>query len=342
LYTLAGAGLALGGFGAARGLHSLPSRDPAAEERYRKLEAALLEANGVGAVSRFVDVTQPPLKVHVLEAGRGEPVLFVHGGNSVAIGWLPLLAKLRSGFHLFAPDRPGCGLTSMFDYQGVDLRAHGAAFIGGVLDALGLPRASLIGNSMGGFFAMAFAIAHPERVTKLVLLGEPAGANGDPSRFHRLVGTRGVNTLLYSTVMRPPHDAAGVRKSLARGKLVAHPDRVPEPLLECLAAGATLPGAVVSWITMVERAFEPAGAGLFAKKTTATYALRPDLSKLTAPTLFLWGDQDPLGTPDVGRELASRMPDARVEVVADAGHLPWLDQADFCAARITAFLSGKA
>ncbi|HEX9102087.1 MAG TPA: alpha/beta hydrolase, partial [Polyangia bacterium] len=293
----------------------------------------------VTAAARFVQLREPPLSVHVHELGSGDPVLFIHGGNSVAIGWLPLLTRLQSRFRLIVPDRPGCGLTSQFSYLGVDLRAHGAAFVGGVLEALDLPRAALIGNSMGGFFATSFALAHPERVSKLVLIGEPAGSAKMPVAFHRLVGTRGLNTLIYSTALRPPRGAADMRKSLARGHLVADPSRVPDPLLECLSEGARLPGAVQSWMTMVERAFEPAGAGLFARRVKLTYALRPELPRLAVPTLFLWGDRDPLGPPTLGGEMAALMPHGKLEVVSDAGHLPWLDQPDFCADRIASFLA---
>ena len=333
-----GVGLAGGSVASYRGLHTLPPRDPDADERFRRKQDALLEAAAIPASSRFVDVRDPALRVHVLDVGQGDPVLMVHGGNSVAIGWLPLLERLHPHFHLLAPDRPGCGLTSQFDYQGVDLRSHGAAFIAGTLDALGIARASIVGNSMGGFFAMAFALAHPDRVAKLVLLGEPAGSKRSPVMFHKLVGTRGVNTLLYSTALRPPHDAAAQRKALARGHLVTDANRVPEPLLDCMAEGAQLPGATVSWITMVERAFDPPAAGIFANKTTVTYSLRPELSKLVAPTLFLWGDEDPLGPPTLGEEMAAMMPNAKVTVVRDAGHLPWLDHPDFCAEQISAFL----
>ncbi len=336
--SIAGAGLAGGSIASYLGLHSLPPRDPEADARFGGKQKALLEAAGVPATSRYVEVRDPPLRVHVLEAGQGDPVLMVHGGNSVAIGWLPLLERLHPAFHLFAPDRPGCGLTTLFDYQGVDLRAHGAAFIAGTLDALGITRASLIGNSMGGFFAMAFALAHPGRVAKLALLGEPAGSSQVSSLFHRLVGTRGLNTLLYSTVLRPPRDAAAARAGMARAKLVAASGRVSEALLDCLAEGARLPGAVVSWITMVERASDRPSAAIFGGRSAVTYALRPELAKLTAPTLFLWGDKDPFGSPELGREMAGMMPRAKVIEVKDAGHLPWLDQPDFCAEQVGTFL----
>jgi pimeloyl-ACP methyl ester carboxylesterase len=312
---------------------------PAAQ--FRAAQDAVLAETGVAAKASFIDVEAPPLRVQLLEAGAGVPVVMIHGGNSVAASWAPLLPRLSESFHLLMPDRPGCGLTTMFYYRGVDLRRHGPEFIGGVLDSLGLDRVALIGNSMGGFFAMAFAIDHPERVSALVLTGEPAGADGNPRLFHRLVGTRGINAFLYATALSPAKDAAGARAGLMKGRLVAQPGRVSETLYECFAAGARLPGATRSWRTMVERVFVPAGLGLFARRTTATHALLPQLERLVAPTLLLWGDKDPLGTVETGRAIADAMPNARLTVVSDASHLVWLDQPDFCADAILDFLNAS-
>ena len=319
----------------------------AKQEAFRRRQEAALAELGVATSSTFIDIESPPLRVQLLEAGAGDPVLMVHGGNSVAASWGPLIELLAPRFHLLMPDRPGCGLTSpSFDYRGVDLRTHGADFVRAVLDAVGHRRLAIVGNSMGGYFAMAFALAHPDRVSKLVLLGEPAGSSSARDLgshfYHRATGTRGLNALLYATALRPPQDAAGAREGLARGHLVADPNRVSEALLACFAAGARLPGASRAWRTMVERVFVPPGRGLFAKKMALSYALLPELDRLTAPTLFLWGDKDPLGAPDDGRRMADRMPNARLQVVEDASHLVWLDQPETCAEAMADFLSEDA
>jgi 2-hydroxy-6-oxonona-2,4-dienedioate hydrolase len=312
--------------------------DTSARARYVGAQESVLAALDVDASTSFIRIDTPPMRVHLTEAGSGAPLLMVHGGNSVSMSWGPLMALLAPRFHLLMPDRPGCGLTGPFDYRGVELRRHGAQFLSGVLDALGLERVAVAGNSMGGFFAMALALAQPERVSKLVLLGEPAGADGHPRLFHRLVGTRGLNRLLYATALRPPEDADGARRGFERSHLVAHPERVSATVLSCLAAAGRLPGATYSWRTLVEQAFVPAGSGVFATGTAGTHALGPELGRLTAPTLFLWGDKDPLGTPEAGRALAARMPDAQVRVVPEAGHLVWLDQPDLCAEAMIDFL----
>jgi pimeloyl-ACP methyl ester carboxylesterase len=245
------------------------------------------------------------------------------------------LAKL-DGYHLLAPDRPGCGLTTKFNYSNVSLRDHATAFVGSVMDALGLNEAVIVGNSMGGYFALAFALSHPDRVSKLILLGEPAGSAPDIRVANRLVGTRIINSALFLSVLKPGPET--MRNSL-RNMLLAHPERVSDELFDCLTAGAVIPGAAESWITMNESLFRPSGVGLFSGASTLSYALRPELTTLRTPTLFLWGDRDTFGPPTLGKEMAALMPEARCEVIPDAGHLPWVDDAELCAQHMRAVLA---
>ena len=318
-----------------RANHAIPPADLAAEQRFRDLQGLALSAYGVPAVSKQVPIADPPLNVHFLDAGAGEPLLFLHGGNSVAAGWIPLLAKLE-GYHLLAPDRPGCGLTTKFNYSNVSVRDHATVFVGSVMDALGLKKAVIVGNSMGGYFALAFALSRADRVSKLILLGEPAGSAPDIRVANRLVGTRIINSALFLSVLKP--GPATMRNSL-RSMLVAHPERVSDALFDCLTAGAVIPGAAESWITMNESFFRPPGAGLISGASTLSYALRPELNGLHIPTLFLWGDRDTFGPPTLGKEMAALMPAARCEVIPDAGHLPWIDDAQLCAQHIRDFLA---
>lgn len=308
-------------------------------DRYLRAQTVVLEATRTPVSSRALPMPAPFGTAHLLAAGSGEPFLLLHGGSVVA-QWAPLIPRLASDFELLMPDKPGTGSASPFDYRGVNLREHGVAFTEGLLDALGVQRAVLGGSSMGGYFAFCFALAHPLRVAKLVLFGEPAGA--DPhsaSLYHRLVGTRGLNAFLFKTALKPKAGAEGARAGLARGKLVSDPGRVPADLLECMAAGWQLPGAVRSWYTMVERAWDPPGAGIFAKSTILTNRLADELSGLNVPTLFLWGESDPLAPPAAGRALAGRMPNARLKVVEDASHLVHIDQPKACADEILEFVS---
>jgi pimeloyl-ACP methyl ester carboxylesterase len=203
LLSALGLGVAAGSSYLFAANHEIPAADPASQKRFRDSEDAMLARYGVPAVSRFHEIDDPRLRVHVIEAAQGEPLLFIHGGNSVAAGWIPLLAKLHQRFHLYAPDRPGCGLTTMFSYLGVPLRTHAVAFIHSVMDSLDLSRAAIVANSMGGYFALVYALAHPERVSRLVLAGEPAGSAPDIRLANRLVGTRIINSVLFASVLKP-------------------------------------------------------------------------------------------------------------------------------------------
>ncbi len=148
-------------------------------DQFKKTQQALLNKYSVKAQSKYLKLNKPPLTAHVLEAGQGDPVLLLHGGNATAAQFAPLMGLLQQEYLLFAPDRPGCGLTDKIDYRGVPFRQHALDFVTAIMDGLHLPKARIVASSMGGYFALVFALAHPERVTKLVLLGEPA-ASGPP------------------------------------------------------------------------------------------------------------------------------------------------------------------
>jgi len=305
----------------------------ATEDRFVAAQARLFQETGTRATARFLTIHAPAARVqrvHVLEMGDdgAPPIVLIHGGNSVAAGWEPLLSLLQDNLRLYAPDRPGCGLTDKIDYHGVPFREHAIAFIGSVLDGLGLERASLVGNSVAGYWALVYALAHPERVERLVMVGEPAASARHPSLRHRLLATPGLNKLLYATALKPRRDRT--REQL--GAIVAHPERVSEAFLDVAYAAATLPGAQRAWLSMVETINPPTWG------PRLTYALRPELSRIQSPTLFAWGDHDGC-SPSWGQEMCAIMPHARLEVIPDAGHLPWLDAPQQVASLLRSFLT---
>jgi len=277
-------------------------------DSYKKAQTGLLEKFKVSAQSRYVKIPKLSLTAHVLEAGHGDPVVLIHGGAATAVQFAPMLGALQSEFHTFTPDRPGCGLTDKIDYRGVSFREHAVDFITGVLDALQLRKAALVGNSMGGYWSLVFALARPERVTRLVLIGEVAGSSPPgPER------------------PRPPQMKASLENTRAtyRAVLVSNIDDVPEEVLAADYAGSVLHGAAQSWGTMLEQ--------IGREHRGLTYALRPELKNLRPETLFIWRDKDTFGPPALGQEMASLAPRARCEVIRDAGHLVWLDQPEQCA-----------
>jgi pimeloyl-ACP methyl ester carboxylesterase len=124
-----------------------------------------------------------------------------------------------------------------------------------------------------------------------------------------------------STLPAAPPSLEGLRARYA-ARLVAHVERVPLEVLQAVYAAENLPGYAQSTATMMEQ--------IAHEGIPLTYALRPELKNLKPETLFIWGDQDKLGSAMRGNEMASMIPHARCEVIKEAGHLPWLDQSELC------------
>ncbi len=295
---------------------------PGAEvDQFKKAQQDLLLKYGVAAHSEYLKLKQPPLTAHVLEAGQGPPVLLIHGGNATAAQFAPLLGPLHKEFHCFAPDRPGCGLSDKIDYHGVPFRKHAVDFVTGIMDGLHLPKAAIVGNSMGGYWALLFALAQPERVTKLVLIGEPAASSPpDP------------NTPRPPPAPKDP-TIEGIR-GMWKNRLGLNVERISTEVLDEQLAGAKLPGAGLAWDSMVAE---------FIGEKLSTYALRPELKDLRPETFFLWGDNDKMGGGSpLGQEMAAIAPHAHCEILPDAGHIAWLDQPERCAQLTIEFLKGAS
>ncbi len=288
--------------------------EEAVRDRYARQQAALLMSRRLVFTERDADVPTLGLRAHVVEIGEGDPLLLIHGGNGVGAHWLPLMTRL-SDRRLIVPDRPGCGLTDGFVYDGIDLRDHGTQFVKGILDALRVERASIIGNSMGGYFALCFALAHPGRVGKLVLAGGPAFSAG-----YEPMSSEAIEARVRGS--RQP-GRAGLRG------LVADPERVPSDLVDLLDTALTLPGTEESWRSIWRS----------ARADRTTLSLHPELVRLRIPSLFIWGEQDRVDPPQpIAVAITERLPNATLMLMSDAGHLPWLDKPDDCAAIVRQFL----
>jgi pimeloyl-ACP methyl ester carboxylesterase len=120
-------------------------------------------------------LTAEPIDTYYLVAGSGDPVVLLHGsgpGVSAWANWQHTIPGLAKEFRVIAPDTVGYGATSRPDDVIYSLRTW-TDHIVGFLDALGLERVSLVGNSLGGRMALDMAERHPDRVTRMVLMGSP-------------------------------------------------------------------------------------------------------------------------------------------------------------------------
>ena len=136
--------------------------------------ADVLEATG-DAVGRTLHAFDHRTNYH--EAGSGKPVVLLHGsgaGVSAWANWNKVIPVLGESFHVIAPDIAGFGHTEMKPNTRYDIKLWVAHFVG-ILDALGLDKVSVVGNSFGGALGLATALSNPARIDRLVLLGTPCG-----------------------------------------------------------------------------------------------------------------------------------------------------------------------
>jgi pimeloyl-ACP methyl ester carboxylesterase len=300
-------------------------------ERARLLDAEreVCSHYGIEASSEQLELEHPPTTTRVVRVGTGPPTVLLHGAMMSATAWAPLVPHLP-GRTLHLIDLPGCGLAAPFDHTGVDYAAHQSAFVGSVLDALGLGGAPLIGASLGGWFALRFTLDHPERVTALALVSAPALAlPGARVPVPMAVLGRGRPARLLDRLLPAP-SARMTRRMLTSIGGGPPPPEVPDAMYDALGAAMAL--SRTSSLS--------AGPSMYRGRTPLPQVAvsHEELARCPVPVLFVWGDRDKVQSPDAGRRAAQALPLGRIEVVP-GGHAIWFDEPERCGRILTDFLT---
>jgi len=249
------------------------------------------------------------LHTSYLEAGEGPPILLLHGLGATNASLLPTMWDLARDHRVIAPDLPG------FGDSGKPVRSYHAGFFArwatALLDELGIERAHVLGNSMGGRVALEMGMRSPERVDKLVLLA-PSPAWLRNREYVRLV--RFLRPELAMVPVRLPH------RQVVRNIrfLFSRPSRLPEAWYESAAdeflrVFSSPRGRI---------AFFSAARQIYLEEPHGEWGFWDRLPKLERPALFVWGRRDRLVSPRFARHVVSALPDARSVVFDDCGHVP--------------------
>ncbi len=276
---------------------------------------------------RYLTVGQGD-QVHVLEAGNGPPAVFLHGTNTSSLSWTPLLPHLGD-VRMVAVDRPGRGLSDPWPRTPpAGVRSAAVKFVDEVLTELRLQRSVLVGQSGGGIWALWYALAHPERVSGLVLLGSTPLLPGTrvPAPL-RIAATPIVGDLLSRLVKPTPRALVRLLSSVGEGEtIVRYPD-----LLEALVAGGNDPVAAAADLAELRALISP-----FGYRRSMRFRAE-ELRRLGIPTLLIWGDRDSVGSVAIARNSARLFPDAHLEVLP-VGHVPQLGCPDRTADLVSTFV----
>ncbi len=300
-------------------------------------ERIFFERYGLGDYrAHDVELREPPLRVRVIEAGNGPPLVVIPGGQGEVGEFVDLIAELPD-FRVLAINRPGGGGSDGIDHRAVGMRELALATLTAVYDRFDLDHAPIVGNSMGGLWAFWYALERPERVPALVQVGTTAIVEGTTAVFPlRLMAIPGLNRLLIRAVRPDSPDA--IREDARR---LGHPEKIgekwPAERLRYMYRVRQLPTYDIGMPSLAEHLLSP----------TSSTGLKPDavlsletLAQVEQPTLLIWGSSDPYGTLDAARDLEAALPNGELHQVG-VGHLPWWDEPETTARLIREFLAGR-
>lgn len=263
------------------------------------------------AHQRWVEVGGTPVNVIDL-GGDGDPVVFVHGLSGCWQNWLENLPFFRArGHRTLALDLPGFGASPM-PREPITIAGYGRTVVG-LLDALDLPSATVVGNSMGGFTAAECAISHPERTDRIVL-DAAAGISIEQQRDERILRVleSGERVLAaYGGWIASKSELVARRKKLRKqlfALVAAHPGRLPAPLVAEQLRGSGKPGFVQ------------------ALDALTSYPIRDRLPEIQAATLIVHGTRDKLVPVRDADEFERLIPGAIKRIYEDTGHVPQMER----------------
>lgn len=298
---------------------------------FRDAERALWSWAEHRPQDRSVQLPRLGTTVRIQEVGEGAPVLFIHGGPNSGSTWAPLLAHI-TGFRCLVLDRPGTGLSEPYPVSQKNVVEFASHLVSDVLDALEIERTHVVASSFGGYCALWSAAAAPDRFDRMVQMACPALLPGQTlPPFMKMIMFPGMRKVIAAL---PPNQKAqesilrqiGHGASLDAGKL-------PEPHADWYMSLIRNTDTMRNEFDMI---YSFRARGGFDESIALT---GDTLAGIETPTHFLWGADDTFGGEEVAKWVVGTMPKASLEMLPDAGHLPWLDEPESVAHRTANFLS---
>lgn len=232
-----------------------------------------------------------------LSAGEGETVICLHGGGGGAVAWYPTISVLAEKYHVVVPDLVGYGETDKpnASYD----RPYYSGWLKSFMLALGISKTHIVGLSLGGAITLQFTLDNPEMVNKLVLVD--SGALGARPSIGSFVAMWWLNAF--------PSELAN--KFMLR-YLLANPKN----------GNANYSNYSLQVLN------KPGGKKAFIQGKGAAMSAIPEenLKNIKNQTLVIWGRNDNLFSFTYGESAADKIPNAKLHIIENAGHLPMIDQ----------------
>jgi pimeloyl-ACP methyl ester carboxylesterase len=271
--------------------------------------------NGRPPLLQIYDVPVGRHRISTLTMGQGPDVLLLHGLGSTRASLFETAAALSSRYRIHAPDLPGFGSSSKPALGSYNARWFANTILG-LLDQLDIPRAHIVGNSMGGRVAIEVGLIAPERVAALGLLC--------PAVAWLRRGLHPIVRLLRPELGLLPH---GFRRSMVASQFssMLHDRDALDPAVSDLM------------VDEFRRIYQSAGAryaflasarNIYLEAPFGRDGFYPRLSKLQPPAMFIWGSHDSLVPAAFGRHVRKWLPGAQQLTIEACGHVPQVERAE--------------
>lgn len=248
--------------------------------------------------------------IHYHEAGSGHPLILLHGSGVGASGWSNFsgnIEELAEHFHVYAPDMPGWGASDPCTIQQMD---HVEALVQ-FMDALGIEKAAVVGNSMGGMTTLRMSTEHPERMTHVMTMG--SGSVKTPKLFSAGDGpTEGLKVLIQGYRDPSPESIKRLVEIMCFDKSFAT-DELCQKRSE---AALSRPEHIKNYLDGIP----------FGGPVPVTVKLE-DLNKSTLPYLLIHGRDDRVVPYEHSLILLANIPNSRLSLINRCGHWTMIEHA---------------
>ncbi|MFN2512156.1 MAG: alpha/beta fold hydrolase [Pyrinomonadaceae bacterium] len=266
--------------------------------------------------SRFAEIDG--VRIHYQEKGVGTPLVLLHGYTSSTYSWKEVFEPLSRNFRVIAVDLKGFGFSGKPD--GDYTRRAQAQLIVHLLDHVKTEKAWLVGSSMGGEVALNVALASPQRVAGLILIGSGG------------VEVKGGGSLAPAYVRLPFIGRTLTALALTSDKLVR------EGLEKSFFDDAKVTAERVAYYYRPLRTRGGQLAALRARTQADQFPVEQDLGRVNARTLIIWGAEDALIPLAAGRTMNSLIKNSKLVIFEKCGHLPQEEMPERVLDEVTAFI----
>lgn len=260
---------------------------------------------------RKLPVWNQRIQLNVEICGNGPALIYFH--PAAGLRWDPFLAKLAEIYTVYAPEFPGTTPGDPYALHQVDDLADAAFIYEEVIRGLGLHGAIAIGQSFGGMLALELAAAFPDLFSKLIVL--------DP------IGLWREDAPVADWLSASPEQLAAM--------LFKNP---ASPAAQAMLSMPSDPEAAV--VATAQLIWNIGATGKMVWPVPDR-GLKKRLHRVTAPTLIIWGEDDALISSSYAHDLGQRITDSRVELVAECGHIPQVEQCETTLRLVNDFLRIK-